>query len=123
MEKEQSPEPYAHSPPPEQSVWQAADLSDLFDAVEPEVFSEAWFLREVLSPYLDEYPFLREDLVVLARPRDTLNTPLDIPKEFYATGIYSAGDAWAEAERDRQIREILEKAKFELKHEDNFGSQ
>jgi hypothetical protein len=53
----------------------ASSLSEIVEDKSDERFSEKWYLRRQLSPYLDEYPFLAEDIPTLRKLRDFLNTP------------------------------------------------
>ncbi len=84
-------------------------------------FSEKWFLTSTLSPYLREYAFLAEDTATLRELRDLLRNPLQVPSEIYATGVFDADLWWAEQERDRQIRAILDSAKLMRSHESGAG--
>jgi hypothetical protein len=88
----------------------ASSLSKVIEDKSDERFSEKWYLRRQLSPYLDEYPFLAEDIPTLTKLRDFLNTP-QAPAINYALGVFDAWDPEAEQRRDLQIRQILSEAK------------
>jgi len=122
MEEAVRPPPAIPRPLREPS--EESELHNLFVAEEcAEPFSEREFLRTELSPYLDEYPFLHEDIETLKQLRDTLRSPLPTPERFLVTGSYDAGYEWIEQERDRQIRAILDRAKVRRSHEDSLDIQ
>ena len=91
------------------------DLTEIFSDGEVERFSEAWSLRRIISPYLDEYPFLAGDIATVQQIRDKISHPLIPPQNMYATGTFDIFTSWAVEERDRQIRTILNQAK--IRHE------
>ena len=107
-------------PPPQQQEEQkekerlqelfASSLSEIVEDKSDERFSEKWLLRQQLSPYLDEFPFLAEDIPALTKLRDLLNTPLESNIN-YAFGVFDAWDSDAEQRRELQIRQILSEAK------------
>jgi hypothetical protein len=92
------------------------DLSALFDDKERKPSSWEVYLHSMLSPYLDEYPFMRKNVGVLRELADCLRTPLD-PSFGISSGCFMGpltidGSSHPfEIERDRQIREVLERAK------------
>jgi hypothetical protein len=106
-------------PPPEEQAEQkekerlqkllASSLSEIVEDKSEERFSEKWYLSRKLSPYLDEYPFLAEDIPTLTELRDFLNTP-QAPAINYALGVFDAWDPDIDQRIDRQIRQILSEA-------------
>ena len=88
----------------------ASSLSKVVEDKSDERFSEKWYLRHELSPYLDEFPSLAEDIPTLTKLRDFLNTPQP-PAINYALGVLDAWDPEADQRRDHQIRQILSEAK------------
>jgi hypothetical protein len=87
----------------------ASSLSKVVEDKSDERFSEKWYLRRQLSPYVDEYPFLAEDIPTLKQLRDVLNTP-QASAINYAFGVFDVWDPEADQRRDRQIRQILSEA-------------
>jgi hypothetical protein len=109
------------------------DLRTLFDDSERELSSWEEYLRGMLSPYLDEYPFINGDVEVLRRLDEQLRVPVDINKlwsGFYGLAVFecpisidddelNVGEGLydrVEKERDRQIREVLEQARHVSKN-------
>jgi hypothetical protein len=106
-------------PPPEEQEQQkekerlqerlASSLSEIVEDKSDERFSEKWLLRQQLSPYLDEYPFLAEDIPTLTKLRDFLNTP-QAPAINYAFGVFDAWNPDSDQQADLQIRQIISEA-------------
>ena len=62
-------------------------------------FSERSFLRRTLSPYLEEYPFLPEDIDTLRKLRNNFKKPVVPLKDMANAGVYDCGGRWPLEER------------------------
>lgn len=94
-----------------------ASLSRVVEDTSDARYSEKWYLRRKLSPYLCEYPFLAEDIQTLTQLRADLFLKPGNSEEKrlgYAAGVFDAGPSWTELKReqDGRIRSILEEAKL-----------
>ena len=87
-------------------------LSEVFPDDTGERFSDKWFLRQSLSPYLDEYLILAHDPVTIRELQALLETPLEFPKGIFAGGVFGAECLWADGIRDQQIRSVLQNVGF-----------
>jgi hypothetical protein len=84
----------------------------LFDDRESPIPTWRMLLRKMLTPFLAEYPFMKDDIELLKELDKRLNEPLDIPI-YIGSGTTDAFDEEAiDGERKRQIHEILERAKL-----------
>src|SRR5262249_14601141 len=58
------------------------DYHNLFDDRESASLSWRTYLREMLTPYLTEFPFMRHDIETLRQLDKQLQTPIEIPKMY-----------------------------------------
>lgn len=75
-------------------------------------FTQKGFLLRELAPYLKEFPNLVSDIDSIRRINQAFTKPVEIPYWMGAMGTSDIGQDYAQKERDRQIRRVLELSKI-----------